>query len=100
MKIRKGDKVQVLAGKDRGRQGQVERVWPSEELVLVPGLNMYKKHVKKQGERAGEIVQKPRPFTAGKVAVVCPKCKQPTRIGYQVISGKKVRVCRKCDATI
>lgn len=100
MKIRKGDNVQVMAGKDKGKQGKVERVWLKEEKVMVPGLNLYKKHVKKQAEKPGEIVSIPRPYAVGKVALVCPKCKQITRVGYQIISDKKTRVCRKCNASI
>jgi len=100
MKIKKGDTVKILTGKDRGKQGRVDRVWPKEEKVLVGGINMYKKHIKRQADKPGEIVSLARPLVVGKVAVICPKCKQATRIGYQNVAGKKVRVCRKCDATI
>jgi len=95
MKIKKGDVVKVTAGKDKGREGKVERAWIDK--ILVPGVNQYKKHVKPQGEgRPGEIVTLPRPLPVGNVALVCPKCKQQTRVGYKFISDKKVRICRKC----
>ena len=99
MKIKKGDLVKVTAGKDRGREGKVERVWADK--ILVPGVNQYKKHVKPQGEgRPGEIVALPRPLPVGNVALVCPKCKQQTRVGYKFINDKKVRICRKCKNEI
>lgn len=86
----------MLSGKDRGKQGKVERVFPKDGTVLVPGINTYKKHVKKRDDRAGEVVTVSRPIAAGKVAVVCPKCKLQTRIGMSLIGDKKVRICRKC----
>lgn len=99
MKIKKGDTVKVTAGKDKGREGKVERAWIDKILVL--GVNQYKKHVKPQGEgRPGEIVTLSRPLPVGNVALVCPKCKQQTRVGYKFINGKKVRICRKCKNEI
>ncbi len=101
IKLKKGDLVKVIAGKDRGRQGKVERVLPKEGRVLVPGINQYKKHRKPQGEgRPGEILTLARPLPLGNVALLCPKCKQPTRVGYRFDSINKIRVCRKCDADI
>ncbi len=101
VKIKKGDLVQVLVGKDRGRQGRVEKVFPKDGTILVPGLNQYKKHRKSQGEnRPGEIVTLDRPVAVAKVALVCPKCKQPTRVGYRVQGAVKIRICRKCDMPI
>jgi len=100
MKIRKGDTVLVTAGKDRGKQGKVEKVLIKGNLVVVPGVNQYKKHRKGQGGQPGEILTLSRPLGMGKVAVICPKCKKQTRIGYEVKEGKKVRVCRKCDQAI
>lgn len=101
MKLRKGDTIIVTTGKDRGRQAKVEKVFLSEGKVLIPELNQYKKHRKSQGEgKPGEIVTLSRPFDVSKVALVCPKCKQQTRVGYRMLDDKKVRVCRKCDAII
>jgi large subunit ribosomal protein L24 len=101
MKIKKGDTVIISAGKDRGKQGSVERVFVKEGTVLIPGLNVYKKHKKSQGEnKPGEILTLSRPYVISKVAVICPKCKQQTRVGYKWEGDKKVRVCRKCDAVI
>jgi large subunit ribosomal protein L24 len=101
MKLKKGDMIQVMAGKDRGRQGKIEKVLVAENRVLVPGLNQYKKHRKSQGEgKPGEILTLSRPFNISKVAMICTKCKQVTRIGYRYDEKKKVRVCRKCEADL
>lgn len=92
----------VTAGKDRGRSGRVEKVFPQTETVVVPGINEYKKHRKPVSaaagqERPGEIVTLVRPIAISKIAVVCPKCKLVTRVGYRMDGDKKVRICRKCD---
>lgn len=98
MKIKKGDLVQITTGRDRGRQGKVERLVLADNSVVIPGLNQYKKHRKPQGDnRPGEIVTLDRPISVAKVALVCPKCKQVTRVGYRLVGDKKERVCRKCD---
>ena len=100
LKLKKGDNVVVSVGRDSGKQGKIERVWPKEMTVLVAGVNQYKKHMKKQQDRPGEIVVLSRPIDTSKVALVCPKCKQPTRVGYRMQDGKKIRICRKCKADI
>ena len=101
MKIKKGDKVKIILGKDRGREGQVEKVFPENGKVLVAGLNLYKKHVrpKREGEKGG-VVEICRPLDVAKVALVCPKCGQPTRVGYQISGKEKLRICRKCKEII
>ena len=101
MKIKKGDKVKIILGKDRGREGQVEKVFPKSGKVLVAGLNLYKKHVrpKKEGEKGG-VVEISRPLAVSKVALICPKCGQPTRVGYQLSGKEKIRICRKCKEII
>ena len=105
MKLKKGDTIIVTVGKDKGKSGKIEKVFLTQETVLVPGVNQYKKHVKKQSEqRPGEIVTLSRPLRIGNVALICPKCKQPTRVGYQILEDKKlvrkIRICRKCDQPI
>jgi len=101
MKIRKGDSVKIIVGKDSGKTGKVAKVMPQNSKVLLDGLNLYKKHVrpKRQGEK-GEIVNIPRPMDVSNVALVCPSCKEPTRIGQQVEGEKKWRICKKCQATL
>lgn len=98
MKIKKGDTVQVITGKDKGRKGKVERVYPKSEKVMVETINMFKRHVKKSEQAPkGGIVEVSRPLPVSNVMMVCPKCKKPSRIGYVRTEGKKTRVCKSCQ---
>jgi len=98
MKIRKGDRVRVIAGKDLGREGQVSRVIVDRERVIVDGINVAKRHQRAQGATMqGGIIDKEMPIHASNVAIVCGACSRATRIGYRFDDdGTKVRVCRKC----
>ncbi|MDA8034977.1 MAG: 50S ribosomal protein L24 [Actinomycetota bacterium] len=101
MKIHKGDQVQVLAGKERGKRGEVIRAMPTERKVIVAGVNIAKRHTRSTGAttQAG-IIDKDMPLPVANVAVVCSKC-GPTRVGYRFeADGKKVRVCRKCGGDL
>ena len=101
MKLKKGDKVKIMVGKDRGKEGSVDLVWPKEGLVTVGGVNLYKRHVKPQGEgQKGSIKEFVRPLLVSKVALICPKCKQVTRVGFKLTAKEKVRICRKCQQEI
>lgn len=101
MKLKKGDKVKILTGKDRGKEGAIEKMWPKENRVTIAGVNMFKKHMKPRGEgQKGGIVDAPRPLDVAKVALICPKCKEPTRIGYKLTEKKKIRICSKCHQEI
>jgi large subunit ribosomal protein L24 len=98
MKIKKGDKVRVIKGKDRGREGTVERVLPKEKKVVVGGLNIYKKAVRpSQRNQKGGIVEITKPLPVENVMLICPHCNQPTRVGYRVEKGEKFRICKKCQ---
>ena len=101
MNIKKGDTVVVLSGKDKGKQGKVRGTVPSEAKVVVEGINMVTCHVKprRQGEEGG-IVKREAAIYASKVQVVCPKCGKGTRVAHKIEDGKKVRICKKCGATI
>ena len=101
MKIKKGDTVQVLSGNDKGKTGEVLEVIPKTEKVIVKGVNVRKKHVKprKQGEEGG-IIPVECAISISKVNVVCPKCKEVTRVGFAIEKDDKVRVCKKCGAKI
>ena len=101
MNVKKGDTVVVLSGKDKGKQGKVLGTVPSEDKVVVEGVNMVTCHVKprKQGETGG-IVQHEAALYASKVQVVCPKCKKGTRVAHKVEGGKKTRVCKHCGAEL
>ncbi|MDP3729645.1 MAG: 50S ribosomal protein L24 [bacterium] len=102
MHIKKGDNVQIIAGKDKGKQGKVQLVDIKNDRILVQGLNMFKKHQrpKKQGEK-GSIVSIARPLHVSNAMIVCQSCKKPARIKMVLKDGGvKVRQCKKCSATI
>jgi len=101
MKIKKGDQVLIITGKDRGRTGKVIKALPKERKVIVEGLNIKKKHVRprREGEK-GKIVEIPGPIDVSNVKLICPKCKKPCRVGYKFVGEKKVRICKKCKAEI
>ncbi len=101
MKLRKGDRVRVLTGKDRGEEGEVMRVFPKENRVIVEGVNVAKKHQRalRATMQAG-IIDKDMPIPASNVAIICNTC-GPTRIGYRIDDGgKKVRICKKCKGEL
>lgn len=101
MKIKKGDKVKVIKGKDRGKDGEIARVFPKNDRVLINGLNLYKRHLKPRGEgQKGEIKELSRPLPIANVQLICPKCKLITRVGYQIDGDKKARICKKCKQII
>ena len=101
MRIKKGDTVQVLAGNDKGKTGEVLEVIPKDSKVVVKGVNVRKKHIKprKQGDEGG-ILSIECAIDSSKVNVVCPKCGKATRVEYKIENDKKVRVCKKCGAII
>ena len=102
MKLKKGDNIKVLIGKDKGKTGQVERIFRKTKRVLVPGVNEYKRHVKSRARnQKSEIITITKPLPVANVALICPKCHKPTRIGFEIKKdGKKVRICRKCGKEI
>ena len=80
MKLHKGDKVRIQAGKEKGREGTIERVYDKAGTILIQGLNIYKRHVKKNEQMPqGGVVELPRPLASSKVTFVCPKCGKPSR---------------------
>lgn len=101
MKIKKGDKVKVIYGKDKGRDGVVERVYTKENKILIPGINIFKKHIKKNEKMPqGGVVELPRSIAVAKVMLLCPKCGKPVRVGYEFSKDKKYRICKKCKSKI
>ena len=96
MKLKKGDKVQVITGKDLGKQGEVTRVLRERNKVIVDGVNVAKRHQRStKATMQGGIIDKDMPIHVSNVAIVCSTC-GPTRIGYRFDGPDKVRVCRKC----
>jgi large subunit ribosomal protein L24 len=101
MKLKKGDLVTVVRGKDNGKTEKIVKVFTKEAKVLVENVNQYKRHVKSrmQGEKS-EIITITKPLAVGNVQLVCPKCKKLTRVGYKMLKDEKVRFCKKCKAEI
>ncbi len=117
MKIKKGDKVKILAGKDKGKTGKVLQVFQSRNKASIEGLNILIKHMRprKQGEK-GQRIEFPAPMDLSSMVLLCPKCGKATRVGYKYIEGKKssagteeekiktkkkkIRVCKKCKQVI
>ena len=101
MNIKKDDKVVVLSGKDKGKQGKVMSADPKAMKVIVEGVNVATKHQKaqKQGQEGG-IIKVETPIYACKVQLVCPKCGKATRVAHKIEGDKKTRVCKKCGAEI
>lgn len=96
-KIHKDDTVEVLAGKDKGKRGTVVRVLTKKDAVIVSGVNIVKKAMKKRRQQdQGGIVEIEAPLNISNVGIICKKCGRPTKIGYKIDGDKKVRVCRKC----
>jgi len=97
MEIKLNDIVLIIAGKDKGKSGKVNEVFPKSNRIIVEGLNIMKKHVKpkKEGEK-GQRVEIPRSINVSNAKLVCPKCKQATRVGHRVLENSKTRICKKC----
>jgi len=102
LKFKIGDKVKVTGGKDKGKDGVIEKIYLDNGTVLLPRVNIYKKHVKgsPNDERKGGIYDIPRPLPYSKIAVVCPKCNKQTRVGFKIVKSEKIRMCKKCGKEI
>lgn len=100
MKIKKGDKVKVLLGKDRNKEGTVEFVLAKEKRVFVAGVNLYKRHVRKMQGVEGGIINIPKSLDISNVGLICPNCKKITRVGYKITGREKIRICKKCKKEI
>lgn len=101
MKILINDQVQVIAGKDKNKSGKVLKVDSKSRRVLVQGVNKYKRHLKKQGNNPGGIVEVERALPISNVMLICPQCHKPARVGSErAKDGSKFRVCRRCQQPI
>ena len=102
MKLKKGDRVRVIAGKDLGKDGEIMRVIPEKNKVIVEGVNIAKKHQRPtRATMQGGIIDKDMPLHASNVALICGGCGKATRLGYRFDdNGKKIRICRKCKADV
>ena len=97
-KLRQGDRVVVLSGKDIGKEGTITRVNPERRTVIVEGVNLAKRHQRPtKSTMQGGIIDKDMPIPISNVALVCPSCGKASRVGYRIEGGNKRRVCKKCD---
>lgn len=104
MRLRRGDSVRVISGRDKGTEGEIIRVLPKKGQVVVQGVNLRKKH-QKQVQAGGRtmnpgIIQFEGPLNVSNVMLICPKCHQPTRVGIRREDGERRRVCKQCDADL
>ena len=101
-RIKKGDTVVVLSGKDKGKSGKVLKVWPEQERALVERINLVKHFERRsQQNQAGGIVEREGALALAKLALLCPKCRQPSRVGWRVSAdGGKQRICRRCQEIV
>ncbi len=101
MKIRKGDTVKVLYGKDSGKQGLVVRVFEKAQKVVVDGVNLFTKNIKGDGQtKKSQVTQIVKPMPVAKVSFICPECKKSTRVGMKDENGNMVRFCKKCGKIV
>ena len=101
MRIKKGDQVLIISGKDRKKKGKIIEAFPKEKRVLVEGVNLLKKHQKpKRSGEKGQIILKPGHISVANVKLLCPKCGQAVRVGYKIVESKKYRICQKCKQEI
>ena len=101
LSVKKGDLVLVLAGKDNGKTGKILAAFPKENKVLVEGVNIATKAKKpKSAQEKGGIFKEEAPIDASNVMVICPVCGKATRVAHAVVDGKKVRTCKKCNASL
>ncbi|MDH6269839.1 large subunit ribosomal protein L24 [Rhizobium sp. SG_E_25_P2] len=99
-KIRKGDKVVILTGKDKGRSGEVLQVIPKEDRAIVRGINVVKRHQRQTASQEAGIINKEAPIHLSNIAIADPKDGKPTRVGFKIDGDKKVRVAKRSGVTI
>ena len=103
MKLKKGDQVKILIGKDAGQIGKIEAIDTKDYKATVAGKNIYKRHLKPRNEgdhKSGGIIAIPRPVSLSKLMLICPKCQKGIRVAYRISGGEKKRICRLCQAEI
>lgn len=101
MRIKKGDKVLIISGKNRGKTGKVLDIFPRDFKLIVEGVNIQKRHIrpKKQDEK-GQVVEIAAPISVSNTKLICEKCNKATRVGYKIEKGEKFRICKKCKNSL
>ena len=101
MKIKKNDNIAVIAGKDKGKTGVVQQIFPEAEKVVVAGVAVYKKSLKPSKKAPhGGIIEINAKISASNVAIICPSCSKISKVGYSVVDNKKIRICKKCKGSL
>lgn len=101
IRVKKGDNVLIIAGKDKGKQGTIERVFPKLGKIVVTGVNITKRHLKPSRKNPhGGIIDKLSPIDVSNIVVICPRCSQPTKMSFKITAGQKMRLCRKCKESL
>lgn len=100
-KLKKGDEVMVVSGKDSGKKGKIEKVFSKRNKVLIAGVNQYKRHLKARSQKQpSEIITITKPLPVANVILICPKCHLQTRVGFKLGKNEKVRICKKCKVEL
>ena len=101
MKLKKGDEVEIVKGKDKGKKGKIEKIFSKLDLVLIPNINTYKRHKKGrlQNEKS-EIITITKPMPVANVMFICPSCHNKARIGIKIDKDSKIRICKNCKKAI
>lgn len=99
-KYKVGDEVLITAGRDKGKKGKIDKVYLKENKVVVSGVNIYKRHRKVTRTQPAGIYEIARPLSVANIAIICPKCGKPTRVGFTMEGKTKVRICKKCQGRL
>lgn len=99
-KYKSGDEVLITAGRDKSKKGKIEKVYIKENKVVVSGVNIYKRHKKVTRTQPAGIYEIARPLPVANIAIICPKCGKPTRVGFIMEGKTKVRICKKCQGQL
>lgn len=100
MKLKKGDEVKIIRGKDKGKTGKIDKFF-GKTHILIANVNQYKRHLKKRSEKQpSEIITITKPLPIYNVSLICPECRQPTRVGFMIEADSKIRICKRCGKAI
>lgn len=99
-KFKVADEVLITSGRDKGKKGKVEKIFGKENKVTVSGVNLYKRHRKATKSQGAGIFNVTRPITIANIAIICPKCSKPTKVGFKIEGKNKLRICKKCQGVI
>ena len=100
LRIQKKDRVRVISGKDKNKEGEVLKVWPKVGRVFVSGVNMARRHLKSREGVQGGIISVERPLDVSKLVVICKVCQKPSAVGFKIENGRKQRVCKQCQGVL